>query len=324
MNSAVTKFPSVSPWAVVRMLAGREWVRFFRQRQRVIGALGQPILFWLMFGTGMHSSFRSGDQNFMTYYLPGTLALIVLFTAIFTTISIIEDRREGFLQGDSGWRSHRLGASHVVFGSELDHSNSPTQFRTTRGRRPFGNRRLDVDRAGCVFCLAHGIDARISRGYEPGATANVATLRSLFPYSATGSRQYSGSVGHALDHALQSIELYRGRTAPVARWCCRRGVVAAVAGYLLERFNSVPVCHIRCRVVYCSKEPTSKKLAVQNRFGAQYKPEVLALMLRYFLEFGPKAQQFTQPSLKSTGEMSGHSTCLSHAAFLTSRERICD
>jgi ABC-2 type transport system permease protein len=80
------------------MLSRREWVRFFRQRNRVIGALGQPILFWLLFGTGMHSAFRGGEQNFMTYYLPGTLALIVLFTAIFTTISIIEDRREGFLQ----------------------------------------------------------------------------------------------------------------------------------------------------------------------------------------------------------------------------------
>lgn len=80
------------------MLAQREWVRFFRQRNRVIGALGQPILFWLLFGTGMHSAFRSGDQDFMTYYLPGTIALILLFTAIFTTISIIEDRREGFLQ----------------------------------------------------------------------------------------------------------------------------------------------------------------------------------------------------------------------------------
>ncbi len=80
------------------MLTKREWVRFFRQRNRVIGALGQPILFWLLFGTGMHSAFRGGDQDFMTYYLPGTLALILLFTAIFTTISIIEDRREGFLQ----------------------------------------------------------------------------------------------------------------------------------------------------------------------------------------------------------------------------------
>jgi ABC-2 type transport system permease protein len=86
------------PLAIVWMLGRREWTRFFRQRNRVIGALGQPILFWLLFGTGMHSAFRGGDQNFMTYYLPGTLALIVLFTAIFATISIIEDRREGFLQ----------------------------------------------------------------------------------------------------------------------------------------------------------------------------------------------------------------------------------
>lgn len=82
----------------VGMLCWREWIRFFRQRNRVVGALGQPILFWILFGTGMHSAFRSGDQSFMTYYLPGTLALIVLFTAIFATISIIEDRKEGFLQ----------------------------------------------------------------------------------------------------------------------------------------------------------------------------------------------------------------------------------
>jgi ABC-2 type transport system permease protein len=81
------------------MLAKREWVRFFRQRNRVIGALGQPILFWLLFGTGMHTAFRGGEQSFMEFYLPGTLVLILLFTAIFTTISIIEDRKEGFLQG---------------------------------------------------------------------------------------------------------------------------------------------------------------------------------------------------------------------------------
>jgi ABC-2 type transport system permease protein len=81
------------------MLVWREWIRFFRQRNRVIGALGQPILFWLLFGTGMHSAFRTGaGQDFMTYYLPGTMTLILLFTAIFTTISIIEDRREGFMQ----------------------------------------------------------------------------------------------------------------------------------------------------------------------------------------------------------------------------------
>ena len=82
------------------MLAHREWVRFFRQPFRVIAALGQPILFWILFGTGMHSAFRGGGQasDFMTYFLPGTTAMILLFTAIFATISIIEDRREGFLQ----------------------------------------------------------------------------------------------------------------------------------------------------------------------------------------------------------------------------------
>jgi ABC-2 type transport system permease protein len=90
-------------WALCR----REVTRFFRQRNRVIGALGQPILFWLLFGAGLQRSFRMGggggaDESgptFLEYYFPGTLVLVLLFTAIFTTISIIEDRREGFLQG---------------------------------------------------------------------------------------------------------------------------------------------------------------------------------------------------------------------------------
>lgn len=83
------------------MLAKREWIRFFRQPFRVIAALGQPILFWILFGTGLHGAFRGpvANENFMGYFLPGTTALILLFTAIFSTITIIEDRREGFLQG---------------------------------------------------------------------------------------------------------------------------------------------------------------------------------------------------------------------------------
>jgi len=98
-GTGASTIAKVNGWSVVIMLAQREWTRFFRQRQRVMGALGQPIFFWLLFGTGMHSMFRGGNQDFLTYYLPGTLALILLFTAIFTTISIIEDRNEGFLQG---------------------------------------------------------------------------------------------------------------------------------------------------------------------------------------------------------------------------------
>jgi ABC-2 type transport system permease protein len=81
------------------MLAKREWVRFFRQRNRVVSAVVQPLLFWLLFGTGLQGSFvGAGDLDFFEFFLPGTIALIVLFTAIFSTISVIEDRREGFMQ----------------------------------------------------------------------------------------------------------------------------------------------------------------------------------------------------------------------------------
>ena len=81
----------------------REIVRFFRQRSRVIGALGPPILFWFLIGSGLGNSFRvagfeTGGIAYLQYFFPGTVALIILFTAIFSTISVIEDRHEGFLQ----------------------------------------------------------------------------------------------------------------------------------------------------------------------------------------------------------------------------------
>jgi ABC-2 type transport system permease protein len=84
-------------------LAEREVIRFLRQRSRLIGALGQPIIFWILFGVGFSGSFalqnESGAVGYQEYFVPGVAAMIVLFTAIFSTISIIEDRHEGFLQG---------------------------------------------------------------------------------------------------------------------------------------------------------------------------------------------------------------------------------
>ena len=78
---------------VVWTLCQRELVRFFRQRNRVIGALGQPIIFWLLFSEG----FKPSGLDY-AHFFPGTLTMILMFTAIFATISIIEDRREGFMQ----------------------------------------------------------------------------------------------------------------------------------------------------------------------------------------------------------------------------------
>jgi ABC-2 type transport system permease protein len=94
---------SVSSFSAARALAWREIIRFFRQRNRIVGSIGTPLVFWLLFGAGLSGSFRLGaganQQDFLTYFFPGSLLLIVLFTAIFSSISIIEDRREGFLQG---------------------------------------------------------------------------------------------------------------------------------------------------------------------------------------------------------------------------------
>jgi ABC-2 type transport system permease protein len=80
----------------------RELIRFFRERSRMIGVIGSPILFWFFIGSGLGGSFRYGSgtqsMSYLEYFFPGTLILIMLFTAIFSTISIIDDRKEGFLQ----------------------------------------------------------------------------------------------------------------------------------------------------------------------------------------------------------------------------------
>lgn len=77
----------------------REVLRFILDRSRVFSSLGQPVIFWLMFaGALSRSSFRPGDQTYGEYFLVGGLAMTLLFTAIFSTITVIEDRKEGFLQ----------------------------------------------------------------------------------------------------------------------------------------------------------------------------------------------------------------------------------
>jgi ABC-2 type transport system permease protein len=77
----------------------REIVRFLRDRSRLTGSLLQPIIFWVLFSGALHGSFKPGGVDYGSYFFVGTLAMITLFTAIFSTITVIEDRKEGFLQG---------------------------------------------------------------------------------------------------------------------------------------------------------------------------------------------------------------------------------
>ncbi len=81
----------------------REVVRFRRQPARVLGAVGMPLLFWALIGSGLSASFRlpggPEDLDYLEYFFPGTIVMLVLFAAIFSTFSVIDDRNEGFLQG---------------------------------------------------------------------------------------------------------------------------------------------------------------------------------------------------------------------------------
>ena len=70
MNRAGTE-RKPSPVLAVYSLAKRELVRFFRQRTRIVGALGQPIIFWILFGAGLQGSFRGpAGISYQEYFFP--------------------------------------------------------------------------------------------------------------------------------------------------------------------------------------------------------------------------------------------------------------
>lgn len=80
----------------------REIVRFYRQKARVVGVIASPLLFWLVLGSGFANSFHaagsaSSNSHYLGYFFPGSIAMIVLFTSIFSMMSLIQDRNEGFL-----------------------------------------------------------------------------------------------------------------------------------------------------------------------------------------------------------------------------------
>jgi ABC-2 type transport system permease protein len=87
----------------------RDLLRFWRDRWRLIASLAQPLLFLIVFGTGLSSSLRGagggfgggpggGGLEYIQYIYPGIMGMAVLFTAIFSAMSIVWDREFGFLK----------------------------------------------------------------------------------------------------------------------------------------------------------------------------------------------------------------------------------
>src|SRR5277367_3295041 len=109
----------VGIWTPAYTLWLREIVRFYRQKARVVGVIASPLLFWFVLGSGFAHSFRSGgagSQQYLGYFFPGAVVMIVLFTAIFSMMSLIQDRNEGFLLSVL---AAPVSRSAIVFGKVL-------------------------------------------------------------------------------------------------------------------------------------------------------------------------------------------------------------
>jgi len=77
----------------------RQLKRYLRSRARIIGSLGQPLLFLLALGFGFGPTFaKAGGGNYIQFLAPGIIAMGILFTAVFSGIEIIWDRQFGFLK----------------------------------------------------------------------------------------------------------------------------------------------------------------------------------------------------------------------------------
>ena len=116
--------------ATVRVLWRRDLMRFFRQPSRIIGALGQPVLFWIVLGSGLAATFRvpGVDVGYLEFFFPGVIAMVLLFASIFAAVSVIEDRHQGFLQMVMAGPGSRAS---LVFGKCL---GSPGPLASTKSR----------------------------------------------------------------------------------------------------------------------------------------------------------------------------------------------
>ncbi len=77
----------------------RQIKRYLRSKSRMIGSLGQPILFLVALGFGFGPIFeKAGGGNYIQFLAPGIIAMTILFTAIFAGIEVIWDKQFGFLK----------------------------------------------------------------------------------------------------------------------------------------------------------------------------------------------------------------------------------
>jgi ABC-2 type transport system permease protein len=157
----------------------RQLKRYSRSRSRLIGGLGQPILFLLALGFGLGPTFaRAGHGDYVQFLAPGIVTMGILFMAIFSGVEIIWDRQFGFLKETLLAPAPQLG---IVLG------------RTTGGAT------VALIQGGIVFfvCLSAGF-----RPADPSMLPSALLFMALIAILCT-------AVGTAIGTVLQDIQGYQ-------------------------------------------------------------------------------------------------------------------
>ncbi len=86
-------------WRPVYVICLREFKKFFREKSRLLGTLARPVLWLFVVGNGMNSLIRPQvGFSYLQFIFPGMIGMTILFSSIFSSISIVWDREFGFMK----------------------------------------------------------------------------------------------------------------------------------------------------------------------------------------------------------------------------------
>ncbi len=86
-------------WKAVYVICVRDIRRFFREKSQIIGSVARPALWLIIMGTGFNTVFRAAQTgNYAQFLFPGIIGMTILFTSVFSAVSVIWDRQFGFLR----------------------------------------------------------------------------------------------------------------------------------------------------------------------------------------------------------------------------------
>lgn len=101
------------------LLCRREWQRLLMEPSRVFGVMLQPLVFLAVFGAGFHQNFLMANTSYIGFFYPGILGLVVLFSSIYATLTLVEDKKCGFFRlvmvGPAGIKGALLGKVLATF-----------------------------------------------------------------------------------------------------------------------------------------------------------------------------------------------------------------